>query len=133
MSKATLFHSLTFADDRAAMTFLEAIGFTRASVYTDESDPGSVVHAQYNWGEYGAIMFGSGGRADRDEPAGSVGNAQCYCVVDTDEEVDAVHEKALAAGATSVRPPEDQGYGGRGCTIRDAEGNKWSFGSYRGE
>jgi uncharacterized glyoxalase superfamily protein PhnB len=30
-----------------------------------------------------------------------------------------------------VRAPEDQGYGGRGCTLADRDGNLWSFGSYR--
>ena len=47
--------------------------------------------------------------------------------------VDALYERAVAAGATVVRKPEDQDYGGRGCTLRDPEGNQWSFGSYRGE
>ena len=133
MSRPTVFHTLSFADATAAMAFLEAIGFVKATVHTDESDPGTVTHAQYNWGECGAIMFGSSGRAGREAIDESAGHAQCYCVVDTDLEVDGVHEKALAAGATSIRSPEDEDYGGRGCTIRDAEGNQWSFGSYRGE
>jgi uncharacterized glyoxalase superfamily protein PhnB len=47
--------------------------------------------------------------------------------------VDRLFERAVAAGATVVRPPTDQDYGGRGCTLRDPEGNQWSFGSYRGE
>ena len=73
MSKTTLFHSLTFADAQAAMTFLEAIGFTKAAVYTDETDPGRAVHAQYNWVEYGAIMFGSGGLATPRATSGASG------------------------------------------------------------
>jgi uncharacterized glyoxalase superfamily protein PhnB len=133
MSRPTLFHSLGFADARAAMSFLEAVGFTRVAVHTDESDPSVVVHAQYNWGDCGAIMFGSTGRPDRGGLADSAGHARCYCVVATDEEVDAVHEKAVAAGAATVRAPEDQDYGGRSCTITDPEGNEWSFGSYPGE
>ena len=56
-----------------------------------------------------------------------------YVVTTTDEDVDSVHERAVAAGATSVRPPEDQDYGGRGCTFTDPWGVHWSFGSYRGE
>jgi uncharacterized glyoxalase superfamily protein PhnB len=133
MSRPTLFHSLGFADAPAAMTFLEAVGFTRVAVHTDETDPSVVVHAEYSWGDCGGIMFGSTGRPDREGLAETAGHAQSYCVVATDAEVDAVHERALAAGATSVRPPTDQDYGGRGCTIRDPEGNQWSFGSYPGE
>jgi uncharacterized glyoxalase superfamily protein PhnB len=32
-----------------------------------------------------------------------------------------------------VREPVDQDYGGRGCTLADADGNLWSFGTYRPE
>jgi uncharacterized glyoxalase superfamily protein PhnB len=128
MTSATLFHSLSFHDPARAMTFLEAVGFTRASVYTDEQDPSRVLHAQYDWGGHGGVMFGSASPG-----SDSAGHGSCYCVVDSDGEVDAVHARALAAGGTSVRPPEDQSYGGRACTVGDPEGNQWSFGSYRGE
>ncbi|HEY3013710.1 MAG TPA: VOC family protein [Nocardioides sp.] len=131
----TLFHSLTFADVPAAIEFLEAVGFTKRGVYAD--DAGVVVHAQYDWGDSGGIMFGAK-RSDRasGNPDGfvdSTGHSQCYCVVGTDAEVDEVYARAMAAGATSVRQPEDEDYGGRGCTVRDREGNQWSFGSYPGE
>ena len=42
-------------------------------------------------------------------------------------------KRALAAGGTSVQAPMDPDYGGRTCTVRDAEGNQWSFGSYPGQ
>ena len=128
MTSATLFHSLSFRDAHRAMQFLEAVGFTPAGVYADEQDPSRVVHAQYDWGEHGGVMFGS---ASDGSP--SAGHASCYCVVDTDAAVDDIHARALAAGATSVRPPEDQDYGGRSCTVSDTEGNQWSFGSFRGD
>lgn len=127
-----LFHSLQFTDPDVAMEFLRAVGFTEAAVYRD--DAGAVVHAQYHWRETGGVMFGSV-NADREETGyvRSAGTGQCYCVVGTDAEVDRVHDAALAAGATSVVAPNDPDYGGRGCTVRDAEGNQWSFGSYAGE
>jgi len=133
----TLYHSLTFADAPRMMAFLEAVGFTKVAVHTDE-DPSVVVHAQYAWGDRGGIMFGSR-RSDRQgsQPGegwiDSTGHGQAYCVVDTDGEVDTAYDRAMAAGATSVRAPEDQGYGGRGATVRDPEGNQWSIGSYPGE
>lgn len=132
MTDCTLFHTLTFADVQRGIAFLEAVGFRKAAVYTDENDPSIVVHAQYDWRDTGGVMFGS----PRERESGwqdSVGHAQCYCVVETDEEVDRVHAAALAAGATSLQEPVDQDYGGRGCAVRDHEGNQWSFGSYRGE
>lgn len=49
-----------------------------------------------------------------------------------DDEVDATFDRAITAGATPVQAPADQDYGGRSCTVRDREGNQWSFGSYPG-
>ena len=95
-------------------------------------DPGRIMHAQLDWPPGGGIMLGSSRRHD-ETWVDSVGRSQCYCVTETDEDVDALYERAVAAGATVVRKPEDQDYGGRGCTLRDPEGNQWSFGSYRGE
>jgi uncharacterized glyoxalase superfamily protein PhnB len=41
------------------------------------------------------------------------------------EDVEAAYERALAAGATSVRPPEDTQYGMRSAIVRDPEGYLW--------
>ncbi|MCB0882762.1 MAG: bleomycin resistance protein [Thermoleophilia bacterium] len=137
MTTTTLFTTLTFADPRRAMAFLEAVGFTRRAVYTDPTDDDVIVHAQYAWGDRGGIMFGSP-RDERSQPGQGdfedrVGVGSCYCVVATDEDVDDRHAVALAAGATSVQEPMSPDYGGRTCTVRDAEGNQWTFGSYPGE
>lgn len=42
-------------------------------------------------------------------------------------DVDAVVAKAEAAGATVVRPPEDQFYGDRASTLQDPFGHMWSL------
>lgn len=128
----TLFLTMTYRDTDAAIAFLEAVGFTRRALMS--SAPGVVEHAEYGWGDRGGIMFGSAGRrAAGDAHADRPGTASCYCVVATDAEVDAVHARALAAGAQSVQAPTAPDYGGRTCTVRDAEGNQWSFGSYAGQ
>ena len=41
------------------------------------------------------------------------------------EDVDAIYQRALAAGATSQRAPEDQFYGDRNAQIRDPFGHSW--------
>lgn len=138
-----LFHSLQFADADAGISFLRAVGFTEALCVRDEA--GKVVHAEFHWRDTGAVMFGSTMSADETEGTDRrshaddgtpwvrpVGSGQCYCVVESDDEVDAAHAAALAAGGSSILAPAEQEYGGRGCTVRDAEGNQWSFGSYRG-
>ena len=44
---------------------------------------------------------------------------------------DAVQAAAVAAGGKELRPVSANDYGGRGGTVRDLEGNLWSFGNYR--
>ena len=38
---------------------------------------------------------------------------------------DATYDRAIAAGGTSVRQPEDQFYGDRSAGVRDSTGNLW--------
>ncbi|QXC60940.1 VOC family protein [Aquihabitans sp. G128] len=40
-------------------------------------------------------------------------------------EVDHTYERAVAAGATALRPPADQGHGNRNATITDPFGHRW--------
>jgi uncharacterized glyoxalase superfamily protein PhnB len=42
--------------------------------------------------------------------------------------VDAHYERAVAAGATILREPEEPGYGYRVYTAEDPEGHRWMFG-----
>ena len=43
------------------------------------------------------------------------------------DNVDEVYKRALAAGATSLRAPEDQFYGERHAQIRDTSGHCWDI------
>ena len=45
------------------------------------------------------------------------------------EDVDAVFDKAIKAGATSLRPVEDQFYGDRTGQFEDPFGHRWNVGS----
>jgi uncharacterized glyoxalase superfamily protein PhnB len=69
--------------------------------------------------EYGKLLL-------QPKQAGGV-TMTVYCIVD---EVDAHFARAKAAGATIVREPVTQDYGGRDYTVKDPEGNVWTFGSY---
>ncbi len=46
------------------------------------------------------------------------------------DDVDAVFERAVAAGATVVRPLQDQFYGERSGTVRDPFGHEWLLGGH---
>lgn len=54
-------------------------------------------------------------------------NQGIYVVVD---DADAHYARARAAGAEIVLDIKDQPYGSREYTVRDLEGNLWSFGTY---
>ena len=118
--------TLRARDARALIRFLvEAFGFEETAVYAD----GEVVHhAQLSWPEGGGIMLGSvrPGQASATDP-GAFG---AYVVTG---QPDALHARARAAGAEISSEPHDTDYGSRDFAARDPEGNRWSFGTYRGE
>ncbi len=45
------------------------------------------------------------------------------------EDADAFAARAIAAGATVVKPLEDQFYGDRACSLTDPFGHRWTFAS----
>jgi uncharacterized glyoxalase superfamily protein PhnB len=118
--------TLRAGDARALIRFLvDAFGFQETAVHGD----GDVVqHAELSWPEGGGIMLGS----DRDDGPWQIkpGTAGCYVVC---SDPDALYARATAAGATIIQEMHDAGYGSRGFSARDPEGNLWSFGTYRGE
>ncbi len=48
-------------------------------------------------------------------------------------DTDAVYEKALQAGATSIGEPQDHEYGERGAGVKDPFGNYWYIATHKGE
>ena len=72
----------------------------------------------------------SDSRKRRDFSSKAVGASSVYVITD---DPDAVYERAVAGGAEITRGMEEADYGSRGFTVRDLEGNLFSFGTYRGE
>jgi uncharacterized glyoxalase superfamily protein PhnB len=124
---ATVRHWQTFSfrDADAMMRWLGAVGFVEHATYRADDDPAVVVHAEWLWPGGGGIMFGS---QRPDGVVTNVGGSAAYLVTD---DPDGVFDRAVAAGASVVRPMVDQDYGGRGGSVEDPEGNHWSFGSYQ--
>jgi uncharacterized glyoxalase superfamily protein PhnB len=75
-------------------------------------------------------MLGTAGKDDSPFGQRTPGNDAVYVVCD---DPDALFARATAAGAEVVRGLADESYGSRGFTVRDPEGNIWSFGTYAGE
>lgn len=115
-------------DAPALIRFLvDVVGFEETAVYRD----GDVVeHAQLSWPLGGGVMLGSV-RGGPDDPWPLVpGSFGAYVVVDA---IDALYERVREGGAEILRELTGTEYGSREFTIRDPEGNRWSFGTYRGE
>lgn len=124
-AEVRLWHTMTFRDAEAMISWLSAIGFVEHATYRDEADPGVVVHAEWLWPGGGGLMFGS---VRADGAVSNPGGSAAYLVTDDPDEV---FRRAVEAGATVVREMVDQDYGGRGGSVVDPEGNHWSFGSYQ--
>jgi len=115
-------------DARALIKFLvEAFGFEETVVY-GEGD--RVDHAQLSWPLGGGIMLGSADRGPDDKWSLPPGTFGAYVVAD---DIDALHDRAVKAGAEIIRAPHTTDYGSHDFAARDPEGNLWSFGTYRGE
>lgn len=78
---------------------------------------GSLGHAEFQIGD-SVLMLG---QASETNPG-----ATCALYVYV-EDVDATHDRAVVAGATSFMAPEDQFYGDRVGAVRDPFGNTWTF------
>jgi len=110
--------------------FCQVIGFARHAIH--EGENGTIGHAELSLGS-GMIMLGS----TRDDeygrsftsPAelGGVETRGAYIVV---PDADAVHARAVAAGAEIIRPIQETPYGSREFALKDPEGHSWSVGTY---
>ena len=107
---------------------VDAFGFEETAVYA-EGD--RVHHAELAWPLGGGIMLGSGPR-----PAGTTtGRCRRARSAPTSSPTSRTRlfARAAAAGAEVVTPLHETDYGSRDFAVRDPEGNRWSFGTYRGE
>jgi len=122
----TIFPVLRYRDPHAAIDFLQrAFGFERHAVHEDDS--GTVQHAELRRDD--AILMLGGVREDTEygKVAQPPGSGAVYIATD---DIDALHDRAKAAGAEILMGPLDTDYGSRDFTARDPEGNVWSFGTY---
>jgi uncharacterized glyoxalase superfamily protein PhnB len=128
----TVWPALRARDARGLIRFLvDAFGFEETVVYGDQPDGTGdvVVHAELAWPEGGGIMLGSARDEEGDPWPMPPGSGACYVVTD---DPDRLHDRAVSAGAEVLMPLHDTDYGSRDFAVRDPEGNRWSFGTYRG-
>ncbi|TRW78995.1 hypothetical protein FK535_23620 [Mycolicibacterium sp. 018/SC-01/001] len=116
-----------YAEPRAAIDWLSRVfGAIPTLIVPPEPDQ-PLQHAEVQIGT-GIVMVDDAGR---DSVFALPGPVVVYVVIDTAADVDALHDRAAAAGADIVRGLSDQDYGSRDFAARDPHGNIWSFGTYR--
>jgi uncharacterized glyoxalase superfamily protein PhnB len=117
-----LYPVLRYRDAKAAHDWLQA-AFGLEPNALHEGEGGRIEHAQMLWG--GAmLMFGS---ARDGGPGIQPGAGQLYLSC---ADPDALYARATGAGAEVVMELTDTDYGSRDFSVRDPEGNVWSFGTY---
>jgi uncharacterized glyoxalase superfamily protein PhnB len=125
----TVWPTVGFTDVDAGVRFLtEGLGFVVTALY--RSDNGTVEHAEARWPDGGGVMFG--GRGESSD--GSALGPQWIDVVAADPAtVDAVWDRIRVRQDVEVRQGlRDTDYGSHQFDIRDADGNLWTVGTYRG-
>lgn len=121
--------ALRYEDAPATISFLvEAFGFEEALVVPGAGE-GVIEHAELRWSLGGGVMVGSTAYEDGAHALLPDGPSSVYVVTD---DPDALFARATTAGAEVVQGLADEDYGSRGFTVRDPEGNVWTFGTYRG-
>jgi len=127
--QGTIYPSIFYQDAAAAIDWLcTAFGFEVLLKVPGDVER-VVAHSELRFGE-GIVMVSTAdaGRNMRSPRDTSGVNQGLYLYVD---ELDPLFARAKAAGASVMREPEDQDYGGRVFGVLDPEGHQWFFGSYR--
>jgi PhnB protein len=114
------------AQDGPAMLEFAKRAFDADEIYRGVGSAGGL-HAELRIGD-SMLMMGGGipGREFRSTP-----NTHALHIYVKD--ADAVYQKALAAGASSLNEPQDQEYGERSASVKDPAGNYWYIATHKGE
>jgi uncharacterized glyoxalase superfamily protein PhnB len=114
---------LHYSDLEKASQFLQdAFGFVERAMHRDPD--GNPVYAEAT---LDGCTIGFGQKAESGSPF-DLGPIAVYAAID---DPDAIHARAVGAGAAIVMELTDQDYGSREFAARDPEGNVWCFGTYR--
>lgn len=105
---------LTVDDPAQVIDFLKKV-FNAQETFVMRDAQGNIGHAEVKVGT-SMLMLGKAHDQWKSRP----GNFYVYV-----EDCDALYQKALDVGATSISKPEDQFYGDRHGGVADSQGNNW--------
>jgi PhnB protein len=89
---------------------------------------GKVGHAELELGDSMIMLADESPDSPAKSPKGQGGSPVTISLYL--EDVDGVWAKAMAAGATELRPPTDQFYGDRTAQFEDPWGHRWNIGTH---
>jgi PhnB protein len=124
----TITPHLAITDVAAALDFYATAFGARERLRLTMPD-GTIAHAETVIGDGGLVTLGAAipdYQLSAPDPDGFVQVAiTLFC-----DDVDALYERALTAGAKTVSEPADQFHGDRTASVRDPFGHKWIFGQH---
>ena len=123
----TLTPYMTVRDARAAIAFYGKAFGAEKVLQLDMAD-GSIAHAELRIGD-SVVMLSEENEAWGTKSPLALGGSPMFLMAYVDD-VDAAFRRALAAGATEVRPVADQFYGDRSGTLKDPYGHQWTLSTH---
>jgi len=125
------YHSVTpylaLRDARAAIEWY-ALAFGAERVLSLDTPDGAIAHAEIRIGDTILMLAEENAAWGNRSPLALGGSPVSLLIYVPD--VDAAFARALAAGATRVRPVEDQFYGDRSGTLSDPFGYQWTLATH---
>ncbi len=118
---------LALRDAKAALDFY-ARAFGAELVLKLDMPDGSVAHAEFRIGDSILMMSEENTEWGNRSPLGLGGSPVSMMIYVPD--ADASFRRAIEAGATEVRPVEDQFYGDRSGTLKDPYGYQWTLATH---
>ena len=117
---------LTVDDPEAALAFY-ARAFGATEIMRMEMG-GTIAHAEIRIGDSPVMLSGEWPDMNKLGPKARGGATQSLMIYLPD--VDAAYQRALDAGATAERPPEDQFWGDRLGVLQDPFGHNWMLATH---
>ena len=109
-------------DARGLIEFLKKAFDSEVEVHA--APDGTIFNAMAQVGDSMVLI----GQVPKERPDNELMPAMLYLYV---ADADAWYRKAMAAGAQSIRAPEDQWYGDRVGAVRDLANNQWWFATHK--
>ncbi len=118
---------MTVRDCVAAIDFYRR-AFGAEKVMQLDMPDGKIAHAEIRIGD-SIVMLSEENEEWGNKSPVTLGGSPMFLMIYVPD-VDAAFKKAIAAGATEVRPVEDQFYGDRSGMLKDPYGHQWTLSTH---